>query len=199
MSANSVEEFAIIDALVHRGDGIVATSFSQTIKFLGIYVGPNAHEIQWKKITQGFIDTIWFIKKLHLGLIGSIVLYNTLALSKYSYVASFVAPPPDVLKIVDWGQQMITCGPWQAFPCKWLSNLKALGFNVEVQDFGINSLAARSRNGFRMISKWAELAAFHKETVQLDDAFINIIQFSWIQKACFFFASGMLFRKWKSK
>ena len=79
------------------------TSFRNYIKYLGVHLGPGACDHQWNEIQKGYKDVVDFIRNLHSGITSSIVLYNVLAHSKFSYVASFVRPSREMLKLEDWG------------------------------------------------------------------------------------------------
>ena len=166
-------------------NGLNRESITQAMKYLGIFIGPEAKQYQWKKACIGFEESIRFIRGLNLGLIGSISLYNVLAHSKFGYIASFVSPPPCVVRKAKWGQQVITCGPWQAFPSYFLCKLRDLGFSTEVMDLCISSKAARFRNAMQTLTNWNEVVSFHKATKDLDEALVYTEQFPWLKDSCY--------------
>ena len=120
-----------------------------------------------------------------MGLIGSISLYNVLAHSKFGYIASFCDPPKSVIKKVNWGQQVITCGPWQAFPSFFLKKLRDIGFSTEVLDLSLSSKASRFRNATQTLSNWNDVVEYHRQTRDLDDALAWPGQFVWLKDSCF--------------
>ena len=76
---------------------------------------------------------------------GKISLYNMLAISKLSYVAAFLPPNRDILKVEKRALQALLRGPWNAIPDGLVKNLKGLGFPVEARDLSTHSSASRIR------------------------------------------------------
>ena len=110
--------------------GLSLDNVGWALKYFGIYLGPRANEHQWVTACDKYKEMVLFIKALGAGLITAVVLYNTLAVPTFSYVGSFVKPAKEILRLESRGQQMITNGPWNAFPRSLLNHLKMFGFRV---------------------------------------------------------------------
>jgi len=76
-----------------------------------VHIGPGAAKVQWSDTTKSFREIIGFIRGLNSGFTSSLVLYNVLAHSKFSYIASSVSPDKEVMQLEEWGLQTITKCP----------------------------------------------------------------------------------------
>ena len=92
-----------------------------------------------------FLTVSRFIGSLDCGIVTKISLYNMLAISKLSYVAAFLPPNRDILKVEKRALQLLLRGPWNAIPDGVVKNLKCLGLPVEARDLSIMSSASRIR------------------------------------------------------
>ena len=89
---------AYIQAVVQRrSPSLMSSFFHEYILYLGVHIGPDAQDVLWRQCVSGYNDAVDFLLGIDPGLVPTISLYNVLAHSKLSYVASFVAPPRDVL------------------------------------------------------------------------------------------------------
>ena len=87
-------------------------------------------------------DTIAAVGK---GLIPSVVLYNSLAVSTLAFVAQFVEPPPSLLKEEKRVIQKLAKGAFNAVNAQMLLGLKGLGLPVGVRSIRASSLASAAR------------------------------------------------------
>jgi len=121
--------------------------FQPFIKYLGIYLGPGAHKHMWNDVMTSFRETVAFLRTTVPGLVPTIALYNILAHSKFSHILAFYPPSVEVLRLERKSHQLLTRGPWNAFPPKLLFNLKAIGIRLQFQSLELTSMASRVRNG----------------------------------------------------
>lgn len=127
---------------------------SNSLKYLGTYLGPGASDVAW--IGQGakLLSRTWTLKKLACGLEGSVHAYRVRAFSVLSHVAQFLPPSPKILKIEDRAVRLLTNGPYTSLVPSFSCNLKDLGFPFEVPSLARYSLACLSRvasNSFAFI------------------------------------------------
>ena len=134
------------DTLLSIDAQLSTDNFKDFVRYLGICIGPGADSVQWIRAARSYMETIRFIRALSAGRTTSIVLYNILVHSKLMFIASFAAPNRVILELERYGQQIITCGPYFAYPPKLLQNMKRLGFRVETASLELSSIAARCRN-----------------------------------------------------
>ena len=80
--------------------------------YIYIYIYKIYYEVPLKKFAEAAI----FISKLDCGMSTAIALYNMLAVSKLSYVATFFTPSVKVKRVERWALQKILCGPFNALP-----------------------------------------------------------------------------------
>ena len=142
-SHTSLEDIEFITSL----DACVSASqFSSAIKYLGIFLGVDALKINWGAVSDDFLVISRFIGSLDCGLVTKISLYNMLAISKLSYIASFFPPDHNILKAEKRALQLLLNGPWNAIPDGLVKNLQCLGFPVQARD--LSTLCAASRVRF---------------------------------------------------
>ena len=134
-----------IELITRLDDRVSASQFKTAIKYLGIFLGHDAIKVNWDSVSDDFISIARFIGSLDCGLVTKISLYNMLAISKLSFVASFFRPNQDILKSERRALQLLLRGPWQAIPDNLLKNLKVLGFPNQVRDLTTLSAASRIR------------------------------------------------------
>ena len=141
--------------------------------------------MQWVTACDKYKEMVLFIKALGAGLIAAVVLYNTLALPTFSYVGSFVKPAKEVLRLESWGQQMITNGPWNAFPRSLLNHLKMFGFRVGCTPVSHASIAARARNGLRTLGNFREVGEQWSCSSNSDESVFWRGNLTWLDDTCF--------------
>ena len=86
------------------------SQFKAAIKYLGIFLGFDALQINWNAVSCDFLTVSRFIGSLDCGIVTKISLYNMLAISKLSYVAAFLPPNRDILKVEKTG--IATSASW---------------------------------------------------------------------------------------
>eukprot|EP00959_Pyramimonas_sp_CCMP1952_P167325 3497033-Pyramimonas_sp.AAC.1 len=67
-------------------------------KYLGVYIGPNGPAVSWDAPGVKYIERVWHIKGLSLGLCQNLIAYNSLAFSVLSFVGQLYQVPPAMLK-----------------------------------------------------------------------------------------------------
>ncbi len=173
--------------LLSGESGLLDHSFKSVLKYLGIHIGPGSQEIQWQLASAGFREVVNFIRRLNSGLVSSVVLYNILAISKFSYIASFAAPSSETLALERWGQQAITKGPWMAFPPTLLTNLKDLGLPAQITSLEHYSLAARARNGLKTLGNFQNISRLYTDMLEDDECNLCEICSPLRLETCFHF------------
>ena len=134
-----------IDAMMTYDGRVSMSQFSSTIKYLGMFLGPECADINWDHVLCDFLVTARFISSLDCGLLTKISLYNMLAISKLSYVASFLPPNVSVLKAENRALQLLCRGPWNAIPPSLLKSVRAIGMPSQATDLTVLSIAAKIR------------------------------------------------------
>ncbi len=145
LSTSSVTSLQDIDFITTLDSRVSASQFKTAIKYLGIFLGHNALKINWDSVSDDFLIVARFIGSLDCGLITKVTLYNMLAISKLSYVAAFLPPNRDILKVEKRALQLLLRGPWNAIPDGLTKNLCSLGFPVQARDLSTLSSASRVR------------------------------------------------------
>ena len=125
-------------------DSIVTSAqFGRSIKYLGIFLGFDAMSLNWDAVCPDFVATAKFIGSLDCGLTTKISLYNMLAISKLSYVATFFPPTRAALLAENRAVQLVSKGPWNAFPPRRLSPSSCLGFPINAVTSALFALPLR--------------------------------------------------------
>ena len=137
----------VFDLLIEIDPSLPRDSIKHYVKYLGIHIGPEAHINQWKLAIEGHCEVTRTIKSFGAGLVTSIVLYNVLAHSKLTYIASFVEPGEEVIVAERRAQQIITNGPWFSFSPKLMQNLRSIGFGVECRVILLRVIPLRPGRG----------------------------------------------------
>jgi len=184
--ARDEDVLAAARGLLNGSFGLKRSSFNDYLKYLGVHIGPGAAKVQWSDITKGFREIIGFIRGLNSGLTSSLVLYNVLAHSKFSYVASFVSPDKEVMQLEEWGLQTITKGPWQALPSELLRNLKLIGLPIQAHSLRYSSPASMARNSTKTLANYDSLVTFYDDLSRADDFRFGTYGREWIKTGCFF-------------
>ena len=74
-------------------DGVSRDKFLKALKYLGVFIGPEAQRWMWRSPIAGFEETVNFIRLNVSGLMATSSLYNVLAHSKLAWTATFYSPP----------------------------------------------------------------------------------------------------------
>ena len=123
-------------------------------RYLGVSVGPGAHEVQWGSV---------IIKLLHRGQLGklfggsfcsSLRGYKVSAVSAISYVAQFAMFPPKALKADANVVQRLLSAPWQANHHGVLCALRNFGFSDEASSLYEVNRAALWRTACSSATFW---------------------------------------------
>ena len=141
-SSTTPEDIDLITSLDSR---VSASQFKAAIKYLGIFLGFDSLKTNWDAVSADFLQVTRFIGSLDCGLVTKVSLYNMLAISKLSYVAAFLPPNCEILKVEKKALQLLLRGPWNSIPDGLLKDLKSLGFPVQARDLSTLSLASRVR------------------------------------------------------
>eukprot|EP00973_Karenia_brevis_P043305 6002244-Karenia_brevis.AAC.1 len=121
----------------------------RTSKYLGVMLGVNAAELSWQRAVRSYISAVVDVRRAGVSLVPTVGLYNVFAFSKLTFIASFFGPPKSVLKVERKMLHSIGHGPFAAFPCEVLLQLRSLKIRSQARDLYTTSLAARVRNGIR--------------------------------------------------
>ncbi len=105
------------------------------------------------------------IKSLKLGLIQSMRMYTTYAVSTLSYVIQFFQPDGRALKTEDRGIQLLTNCPRHSVPSTFLQRGREAGITIAVPALQPLSMAAR----FRVACRSAELHAAVRRAAEVRD------------------------------
>ena len=132
-------------AITDSDPSISISQFLSAIKYLGIFVGVDCLQENWNAVLCDYIATSRFISSLDCGLMTKISLYNMLAISKLSYVASFLPPNKDALKAENRALQTLCRGPWNAIPPSLLKSVKQIGMPTQATDLTALSIASKIR------------------------------------------------------
>ena len=71
---------------LERHPEISSKQVSDVVKYLGVFLGRNANDLNWQQPLAKFADTAAFISTLDCGFATGIALYNMLAISKLSFI-----------------------------------------------------------------------------------------------------------------
>ena len=91
---------------------VIATS----AKYLGIFLGPESLSISWKAPINKYLARVRDLRQTGLGLLSSARLYNIGTLPCLSYIAAHLPLPPEVRRAEARGLQILTAGPYHAWP-----------------------------------------------------------------------------------
>ena len=128
-----------IDSQVTEGQ------FLSAIKYLGIILGSDCVAHNWEMVISDYISTSRFIASLDCGLLTKISLYNMIAITKLSYVASFFPPNIAAIRAEKRALQLLCRGPWNAIPPNLLKSVKSIGIPSQATDLLTLSIASRIR------------------------------------------------------
>ena len=145
LATSSVTRLEDCDLITSLDSRVSESQFRAAIKYLGIFLGYDALQINWDSVSLDYITVARFIGSLDCGMITKISLYNMLAISKLSYIAAFLPPNREILKIEKRALQLLLRGPWNAIPDGVIKNLKSLGLPVQARDLATLSSSSRVR------------------------------------------------------
>ena len=134
-----------IDAIKRSDSCIKDCQFLASIKYLGIFLGPDCADTNWDHVLCDYLTTSKFISSLDCGLLTKISLYNMIAISKLSYVASFLPPNSVAIRAESRALQLLCRGPWNAIPPNLLKSVKNIGMPAQATDLLSLSMASRIR------------------------------------------------------
>lgn len=113
---------------------LAACSVAGSARYLGVEVGPAAHEIQWsvvaQKILRGVADSVAEGESLGVRLRR----FRFCAASLSKYRAQFVSIDGHIRHAWQKSLQRLTSAPWQSVPLAVLHALRELGFSSSAQD-----------------------------------------------------------------
>eukprot|EP00959_Pyramimonas_sp_CCMP1952_P173515 3625910-Pyramimonas_sp.AAC.1 len=81
------------------------------VLYLGVWMGPGAHEVVWEKPIAKCRARGLLIRALRKSLVGSILAYNTYGITVLSYVMQFYPPSSTALKKERDVVQLLTASP----------------------------------------------------------------------------------------
>ena len=160
--------------------------YQDFIKYLGIFLGPGASRVMWGEVISGYSDTISFLHSAIPGLIPTIALYNILAHSKFAYITSYINPPKEVLVLERKSQQLLTRGPRNAFPPKFLLNLKAIGIKLQFSSLELTSVSSRIRNGLISLTNFPDVYNHVQHILRCDERVLRPEHWDWLDRTCIF-------------
>jgi len=111
-------------------------------KYLGYYIGPEAHLREWAGATGKFMDRATNLLRVEEGLLASIHLHNLQALPVFHYVAQLRDVPDDVCRLQDRMVERLSRGPRRWLPLDVAYNMNTVfrfpsGFH-RLQDLGVS-------------------------------------------------------------
>ena len=62
-------------------------------EYLGIFLGPSAHSVQWTSIVSMFLDRVLMISSAKLAFSLAVKAYNILCITVFSYLLQFIPLP----------------------------------------------------------------------------------------------------------
>eukprot|EP00969_Alexandrium_andersonii_P271676 12007356-Alexandrium_andersonii.AAC.1 len=92
--------------------------------------------------------------------------------STHTHTHTHTHTSAEVLRAHRWAAQVLTRGPWQAYPQQASESLKAFGFPVEFLNLPLASLAARYRNGVSTCPAFRHLVQEVRRVADSDDAML---------------------------
>ena len=113
--------------LLGINDSLTGAFFWDHVKYLGIYIGPGAHNVAWDDVTTKCSDCVRFLCSIDAGFVPTIYLYNILCVSVASWIGSFVPPNSEILVLESKLLQRLSRGPWNVFPKHFFSSLNLRG------------------------------------------------------------------------
>ena len=111
------ESREVISAELRRIDSSISADLVlDYVKCLGIYVGPGAYDVAWRRAIFAFKEAVRFVRGIDAGFVPSITLYNILCVSLFAWIGSFLPPSRRVLSEEGKALQRISRGPWNVSP-----------------------------------------------------------------------------------
>lgn len=133
-SATKIDD---MNAIKHIGPQICDEQFLSVIKYLGIFLGPDCHDANWSNVISDYLSTSRLIASLSCGLLTKILLYDMIAISKRSYIASFLPPNHAAVCAESRALQLLCRGPWNSIPPDLLKSVKKFGMPSQALDCGV--------------------------------------------------------------
>ena len=122
-----------------------------------------------------------FVAGLDTGYIAKCSLFNVLAFSRLSWLASFIEPPPAVMLEVRNAVNRLSRGPWNAFPYKFAKNLKSIGCKIQINDLKMASIAGRVRNALCTATCFGETQSRLQLTLVGMERIPRVPQREWLE------------------
>ena len=114
-------------------------------KYLGFMLGPNANDMSWDAPVAKWESRVLAIRSFGIGLFGSILQYNSLAISCMGFISQLEHVPVPVLHKETRMLQLLTRGPYNAISKEALVNLRLLGLSSSFKSLRSVNLAAMYR------------------------------------------------------
>ncbi len=141
----------------------------EAIRYLGIFLGRCTAETNWDLPLKKFIDATLSIANLNCGFNTSIALYNMLAVSKLSYIATFFTPSQKVLKAEKWALQKLIRGPWGAIPSLAIFDTKLIGLPNQARALADVSFSSAVRAANLTSKNFYEEFGRHRDLLKSND------------------------------
>ena len=103
------------------------------------------------------------------------------AFSRLALLASFRAPSRAALKAERHWQQVVTVGPYNAFPRSFLWCAEALGFPMEMRPLSLTSFSAAFRTVVRGAPEVGQYLGVLRSVAWDDKAIINCGHRAWVR------------------
>ena len=161
----------------------IGDAITNAIKYLGVYIGPGAPNVQWKLAIKGFKEAAAFVRGLETGYVAKCSLFNVLAFSRLSWLASFIDPPPEILVEVRNAVNRLSRGPWNAFPYRFAKNLKAVGCKIQISDLKKASIAGRVRNALDTTTCFSRCWDFVQQSLIGFERILRVPQREWLDSS----------------
>ena len=118
-------------------------------KYLGIYLGPASLLLSWQAPLRKYMSRVRDLRQTGLGLLASARLYNIGTLPCLSYLAAHLPLPREALQHEFRALQILTAGPYHAWPLKFLHALKTFSLPVEFTSLHDLALSSSLRTFWR--------------------------------------------------
>ena len=138
-------------------------------KYLGFMLGPGAGNLSWEPAADKWESRARTIRELSVGLLGTILQYNTFAVSCLGFVSQLEHAPIELLRKEAKILQRLTHGPYNAFSANALVNFRQLGFPTTFTSVRAMNLAAMYRAALYTSKCFGSALARYNQVLSSDE------------------------------
>jgi hypothetical protein len=185
-------------AMIWRWLRVVAPDFAacsicSSAKYLGIFVGPGADDLQWDSVQHKVLARAAEAAFCGSGLMDKILNFKMHGTSTVLFKAQFADLSANMLTAYRKAEQRLTAAPWMSLAPDLLHSLGALGLPVGLADIQLLATAAKLRLVASSSSFW-EAARSIDAALDSDDALMVPPLRSWFSTGII----GTLLRTWRA-